>query len=312
MQLQLEILKTLLYYDIWSHPLTAEELYAFLPVNSISLAEFKEQLGRASNVGLIQHHHGYYFIQGKSHAVAERLKRARHARRMWFAARLGAHMIKRFPFVRAVFVSGDLSKNVTHSKSDVDFFIITEPDRLWIARTLLILFKKVFLFNSKKFFCLNSFVTSDHLTHDERNIYAATEIATLKPLYNSRLFTAYLSANDWIRSYFPNYNVRMLPLPRCNNRRSSLQKLLELPFRLFDATRLDIRLMKMMERVWARRYPHLDETTRRRIFRCTRTESRAYVGNFQEVILALYERRLRSFGIVPTHAAAVAAGEGGP
>lgn len=299
MQVQAHVLKTLLYYDIWSHPLTAEEIFTFLPVDSMTFAQFKKHLSAQSSRGVIECSQGYYFLAGKAATVAERLKRMRHARRMWLAARLATHVIKRFPFVRAVFVSGDLSKNATHRRSDVDFFIVTEPDRLWIARTLLIAFKKLFLFNRKKFFCLNSFVACNALPLDERNIYTAMEIATLKPLYNLDMFFEYLRANDWIREYFPNFSPDRLPLPRCNNRSSYLQKVLEFPFRLFDATRLDVALMRMMERVWERRYPRIDAHTRKNIFRCTRGESRAYPGNFQRIILSLYEQRLEAFGLLP-------------
>lgn len=302
MTLQTEVLKTLLYYDIWSHPLTAEEIFTFLPMDSVTLEQFKAQFERERAVDLIGSSKGYYFLAGKMSAVDKRLRRMRHARWMWLMARLATHVIKRFPFVRAVFVSGDLSKNATHKKSDIDFFIVTEPNRLWIARTLLVVFKKLFLLNSKKFFCLNSFVASDNLTFDERNIYTATEIATLKPMYNSRMFFAYLKANEWIKTFFPNFDLRYLALPRCSNRISYLQRVLESPFRVFDASKLDVILMRMMERVWARRYPEFEERIRKRIFRCTRGESRAYVGNFQETILALYDARLQAYGLAPAPA----------
>ncbi len=75
------------------------------------------------------------------------------------------------------------------------------------------------------------------------------------------------------------------------------QRLLEWPFRLVDADKLDIKLMNTMRAIWKNRYPDFDEETHARIFRCTRDESRAYVGNFQEKILALYQQRLKQFGI---------------
>ncbi|MER3523130.1 MAG: hypothetical protein C4326_03475 [Ignavibacteria bacterium] len=297
MEMQAAVLRTLLYYDIWSHPLTEEELFTFLPVNSMTFEQFREQL-RAMPRDVVTSRDGFYFLTAKSSAVVkQRLRRMRHARRMWLLARFGTHVIKRFPFVRAVFVSGDLSKNATHKKSDVDFFIVTEPGRLWITRTLLVLFKKVVFLNSKKFFCINSLVATDALQFDEHNIYTATEVATLKPLYNSKLFFEYLKANEWIKQYFPNFEPKNLWLPACNNKASVLQRLLELPFRLIDADRLDVRLMEMMRRVWAQRYPTVDEQTRARIFRCTRGDSRAFVGNFQEAILALYAQRLNRFGL---------------
>jgi hypothetical protein len=207
------------------------------------------------------------------------------------------HVIKRFPFVRGIMVSGDLSKNATNQDSDVDFFIVTEPNRLWIARTLLIIFKKTVLLNKKKFFCLNYFATSDHLVLDDQNIFLATEIAHLKPLYNADLFFHYLEVNNWIKRFFPNFDIHQFDLPKTGNRASLLQRLLELPFVFIPADKLDTYLLKKMRAVWKRRYPGYDDETRDRIFRCTKHESRAYVGNFEEKILTLYDQRLREFGV---------------
>ncbi len=298
-QLHADILRTLLYYDIWHHPLTAGELYSFLPSNSISPDEFNHLLENAISQDSILHDEGYYFVRGKTNAVIQfRRQKERHARSMWRMAGLATRVIKQFPFVRAVFVSGDLSKNVTNSKSDVDFFILTEPGRLWITRTLLISFKKIFLFNSKKYFCINYLSSTDHLVFDEQNLFTATEIATLKPLYGSALFSRYLEANKWIRSYFPNFSIRVIAMPQFNDRVGLFQRLLEWPFRFIDAEQLDIKLMNKMQAIWRKRYPDFDEETHARIFRCTRDESRAYIGNFQEKILALYEQRLKQFGVV--------------
>lgn len=298
--LRTAILKTLLYYDIWQHPLTAREVFRYLPLNSLTLPDLEADLRAACHTGTVKEDRGYYFAPQRSADVVDRrLDRERRARSLWRAARLSMHVIRRFPFVRGVFVSGDLSKNSVDRTSDVDFFIITEPGRLWIARTLLILFKKIFLLNRKKYFCVNSFATADHLELDERSIFLATEIATLTPLYNRPLFIEYMEANSWIRGYFPNF-VRedAEGVPVCN-RKSPLQRLLELPFRFLPADRLDTALLRFMEQTWMRRYPQYDEATRRRIFRCTRTESRAYAGNFQEKILDLYTARLREAGIAP-------------
>ena len=296
--LQSDILRTLLYYDIWHYPLTATELFTFLPVNSMTFEEFDKYLREQATGDDILFDQGYYFVRGKGPGIVpQRREKEHHAQLMWRMAAISMHIIKRFPFVRGVCVSGDLSKNATNRKSDVDFFVITEPGRLWITRTLLILFKKVFLLNSKKYFCLNYFVTTDHLTLDDHNVFLATEIAHLKPLYNSGLFRKYFASNQWIRDYFPNYDLRHLQFPVANERQSLLQRLLEIPFSFIAADTLNTYLMNKMAAIWARRYPEFDDTTRRKIFRCTKSESRAYVGNFEEKILAIYEQKLREFGV---------------
>ena len=93
-------------------------------------------------------------------------------------------------------------------KSDLDFFIITAPKRLWIARTLLVMYKRFFLFNSHKYFCVNYFVDEDHLEIEEKNLFTATELATVIPLYGQVHYTNLLKANPWLKRFFPNYTPR--------------------------------------------------------------------------------------------------------
>ena len=294
------ILRTLLYYDIWHFPLTLEELYAFLPLRVNSPGSFRDFLEEHGPGPMVGEQHGYYFIRASGEMVVPlRKRREHHARFMWRMARLSTHILKRCPFVRAVFVSGELSKNATQRNSDVDFVIITVPGRLWIARTLMIVFKKTVLLNRKKFFCVNYHVSEKHFTLDERNVYVATEVAHMKPLFNASVFSEYLRANDWIGSFFPNFDLRFLPRISVNDRGSSLQGWMERILSLLPLDRIDSRLQEWMKNVWARRYPDIEPHLRDEIFRSTRNESRAYVGNFQKRILDLYEQKLTRCGFPP-------------
>ncbi len=117
-------------------------------------------------------------------------------------------LISRFPFVRAVLASGSLSKGYMDEKSDIDFFIITAPHRLWIARTLLVLYKRLFLGGSHKHFCVNYFVDEDHLEIEEKNLFTATELATVLPLYGAEQYKSLIKTNGWVRDFFPNYIAR--------------------------------------------------------------------------------------------------------
>jgi hypothetical protein len=297
------ILRTLLYYEIFDHPLTGDELFYLLPRNSLTPSSFRDMLHSLSRSGAIRHQDGFYSLtRNGTDLGAVRLRRQRLARRRIRIARLMAHVIKRFPFVRAIFISGDLSKGVAEPASDIDYVVVTVPGRLWICRMFLVMFKKIFLLNSKKYFCLNYYIDTEHLECDDRNYYTATEIAHLKPVFSTPLFLKYMNANSWIRRYFPNYRVFALQAIAADDRRSILQRLFEFPFRGRWADRLNARLMEVMKRVWQSRYPEYDAVTRERVFRCDISESRAYVGNFSVKILELYRRKLKAHSLEPDHA----------
>ena len=292
------ILRTLLYYDIWEHPLTVSELALFLPLRLRERADLEAGIGEAMAAGTIAVAGEFCFPAHRPRTVVgERVARERRARRYWHVARLVMHIIKRTPFVRAVMVSGELSKNVWSRGGDIDFFILTEPGRLWIARTLLVLFKKSVLLNRKKFFCLNYFATTAALEEPDRNIYVATEVAHVKPLFNAVLYRRYLDHNRWTALFFPNFMPHALPAPMVNDSPSRVQRIFEKAFSILPLDRLDGWLLSVWREVWVRRYAHLSEEARAKAFTTSDNVSRAYAGDFQERILAEYRRRLDRYGL---------------
>jgi hypothetical protein len=297
------ILKTLLYYDIFSHPLRDEEIFTFLPKNSIAMEEIKKLLRQfsADSQSPFAEKHGYYFIKPFENNIEKRIFREGYSKKMWKAAYFVTHIIKRFPFVRGVMITGSLSKNSSDQTSDLDFMVITADDRLWIARTLLMLFKKIFLFNNYKYFCINYFITQSHLEITEQNIFTATEIATIKPAYNSDLMNEFISKNDWIKNYFPNYILCDPELHKSgfkvNNAKSKTQRFFELLFGGSFGSLLNKKLMNMMIKHWNKKYPNLDETERNHMFKSTLDVSKTHPLNMQKKILHAYDSKLKEFNL---------------
>lgn len=301
---------TLLYYDIFRYPLKASEVFAFLPVNSVTEERVRAELESLARLGTVFEQSGYYSVDTAVESAVERRRRMeRYARRHWRAARLAMHVIKRCPFVRCVLVTGTLSKNISAPELDIDFFIVTAPGRLWIARTLLILFKKLFLFNSRKYFCLNYFVSEDALEIPDKNVFTATEIAHTKVLYNSSMHRRFLEANAWTRTFFPNLRPEHLPTVRASERRSLFARACELLFRGRAGDRIDDRLMRFWQGVWDRRYPELPPEKRDELFRVRKTCSKAHGPDFNTRIMRAYELRRAEFRLAhltpsaPGHAA---------
>lgn len=297
-ELRKNILKTLLYYDIFSHPLKCEEIFSFLPRNGIPAADVNEFLKKtaASDSAPFAEKDGYFYIKPAEENVFKRIEKEIYSRKMWKRASLITHIIKRFPFVRAVLVTGSLSKNSSDNSSDLDFMLITKPGGLWIARTLLMTFKKIFLLNSYKFFCINYYITEDNLEITDKNIFTATEIATIKATFNSDLLKRFLKHNLWINEFFPNY-VLCDPLLhtsgcRVNEKRSLLQMITEFLIPAGIAAILDKKLMYMTCNHWKKHYPHLTEQERSHMFRSTENVSKTHPGNMQKKILGLYNQKL--------------------
>jgi len=296
------IQRTLRYYDIFQYPLSEREVHTFSP-GSCTLETTRNALQQECRKRAVFESHGYFSIRMNVRELVTRRKRMeRYAQRHWVVARIMTHIIKRCPFVSCVLITGTLSKNLSAPDLDIDYFIITKPDRLWIARSLLTLFKKLVLLDSKKYFCLNYFISEDALEIEDKNIFTATEIVYTKVLYNATLHQRFLAHNTWIAGLFPNWTFTdMLRVPT-NDRMSFLRKLFELPFSGRFGTLCDNWLMNYWSRVWKRRYASLDDAKRDALFRVRKTCSKAHPPDFQTRILDAYQQRLERCDVeLPTN-----------
>lgn len=201
----LTILKTLAYFDIFDYPLSKKEIKSFLG-HSIDDAVFEEVLRQLIFRKVVFVVDGFYALENSPQKVQRRLDGNMRARKLLpTAGRIGAFLYK-FPYVRGVAVSGSLSKNYADRKADIDFFIITKANRLWIARTILHLFKKTtFLLGRQHYYCMNYFIDEDAVMIPEKNIYTATEVITLLPVAGSDTMKNFFEVNHWSDKWYPVY-----------------------------------------------------------------------------------------------------------
>src|SRR6478736_270632 len=202
------ILKVLLYYDIFHYPLTSPEVFQYMSTNHVTLKDVQHTLDELSIQGYISKCENFYSIRNSREIIDRRIKGNNEAQKWIHLAKKQARLIHSFPFVKAVMISGSLSKNYMDEKSDLDFFVITAPQRLWIARTLLVVYKRLMLSNSHKHFCVNYFIDSSHLEIEEKNIFTATELATLIPFCGYSYYRKLFSDNQWLNSFFPNHRLK--------------------------------------------------------------------------------------------------------
>ena len=202
-QLSGEIIKTLLYFDLFKYPLTEDELYSFC-ARGCTQDCLNIELVKLMELNLIYKFERFYTLHDDHALIERRIAGNDLAAKRMITARWVSRFISWFPFVRAVMLSGSLSKGYMDKKSDIDFFIITAPGKLWITRTLLVVFKRIFLFNSHRNFCVNYFIDSENLEIEEKNLFTAMETFTLVPTYSEKLYYDFWTANNWIQQYFPN------------------------------------------------------------------------------------------------------------
>jgi hypothetical protein len=201
------LMRTIIYFDVFLYPLNKQELFQYCDHKISDSAPVENALNWLCINGYLSQDSGFYYIGNDAFKVQRRLDGNKLAAERMKDARFYSKIVAAFPFVRAVCISGSLSKNYMDSKSDIDYFIITVPGRLWLCRSLLVLFKKIFLLNSHKNFCINYAVDANHMAIEERSIYAATETLLLLPMFNQELYRNFLNTNKWSRDYYPNFTA---------------------------------------------------------------------------------------------------------
>ena len=242
------ILTTLAYFDLFNYPLTMEEVYFFLPVK-LNYEEFEQALLGLAVDRLIFRFNHFYTLKNDYFLVERREKGNAKAADLIAIARKVGDLLIRFPYVRGVAISGSLSKNFADDDSDIDLFIITAKNRLWIARTIMHCFKKLtFLVKKQDYFCMNYYIDEDDLLIHEKNIYTATEVATLMPLYGDTVFEQFYTVNAWTRSFLPNKCLRLATAKPV--RRSFLKKLVEVSLNNKIGNAIDNLLMDMTKQRW--------------------------------------------------------------
>lgn len=288
------ILMPLLYFEIFSYPLTTEEIRQLNPGLPFETGELKSALDQAVKHGLLFEHKGFYSTQNKPEWVARRQDNNQRAERYIRHAYRMTHLIRRFPFVRGVFLSGALSKNVMPRDGDIDYFIITKPGRLWVSRTLLVLFKKFFLLNSHKYFCVNYFVDTAHLTIEEKNLFTATEIVTLVPLYNQELYQKLLEHNDWVLDYYPNFPARDTTRT-IKLRNSKVQQQTESVLAGSLGERLDTYFFRKTLSHWQKKFANFDARKFANALKSRPHVSKHHPQDFQNKVLQRLEQRIQDF-----------------
>jgi hypothetical protein len=202
--------------------------------------------------------------------------------------------ISNFPFVQGVYISGSLSKGWVGKDADIDYFIITRPGRLWLSRTLLVLYKKTFLFNSRRYFCVNYFVDSDHLEIPDRNLFTATEVAFLLPVVNEELYHEFIESNSWMKDFYPGWKALKKNL-LIETRPSLLKRWGEklLSGRLGEW--LDRRAFRFTLNHWKRKFTGFDETEFDLNMRSRKHVSKHHPQGFQGKTLAAFREKIRKF-----------------
>ncbi len=296
-ELSESIIKVLCYFDIFNYPLKSEEILYFLCTSHVIQKDVDTQLGELKMRKRIYQLEIFYSTKDDASLVERRKKGNIEAQKFLTKAIAQANLIHSFPFIKSVMTSGSLSKGYMDEKCDLDFFLITESGRVWIARTLLAIYKRIFLLNSHKYFCLNYYIDEDHLTIDEKNLFTATELATLIPLKGTNYYQQLMIKNNWVKHFLPNFKPKPF-LEDVRQNKGVLSILVEKILRYPIGDRIESYCMRIShhrsERLYQSQYSKEDFEI---AFKTNKSTSKNHPKNYQQKVRELYEAKLKTFPI---------------
>jgi hypothetical protein len=293
MDLRTSILKTIAYFDCFNYPLSLEDIRRFLDIETgeAGLITATAQLvreGRLYQLG------AYYSLQDNSALTSRRLLGEAHAEDLLRIAARGARLLYQFPFVRGVCISGSLSKRCADEKADIDYFILTSANRVWIARTLMHLFKKLtFLLGHQHRYCMNYYIDEEAMEIREKNIFTAVELLTLLPMSGDEGLHKFFHANEWVSSYFPGYRDRSREAAATRPARF-VKRLLERVLSNRLGNKLENKLRRITDQRWRKKTDQQQRNMRGDVLtlQCGKHYSRPNPEIFQQKVLTKYHRRL--------------------
>jgi len=290
---EVSVLNTLMYFDVFNYPLTVNEIAENMahPLPSgLSVTAFLQNLVAKQ---MVQTSGGFYYLPGAVNPVSHRADLNKRAAEYLPIAQKMTRRIAAFPFVEAVFITGSLSKNSMSADGDVDYFIIARPQRLWLCRMLMTIYKKVFLLNSRRFFCVNYYIDSNNLAVPDHNIFTATEIMFAIPAYNQPLCNRFFEANQWAQGFYPNKKTAAgfaaTPIT------SKLKNLLELLLKTPLGAMLDEVSFQLFVWRWKKKFAGMDREAFALNLRSGKNVSKHHPRGFQFKVLQAYRERQLAF-----------------
>jgi len=215
--------EAIVFFDLFDYPLRSKEIhrYCFLECG-LDLVE--KELVLMQKKGIIEEREGFYFLSGKENLIKIREERVQYSRRKFRKARLVAFIFRFIPWIKMIAIGNIIGKNNLRDESDIDFFVVTKKNRIWLTRFFCNSFTKLLGLRPKEGdmrdkICLSFFISDESvdleklMLRGEKDIYFIYWMADLKLIYNKKnTWDNFFKANSWIFNYLPNLRLEKTAL----------------------------------------------------------------------------------------------------
>jgi len=202
--------KTFAYSAIFKYPLSFYQLCTYLiepPTKKLNYKTIKKDLDRLVKKRKVRHKNGKYSFPSRK-TVAWK-KRGDTSQQLLERNRKVFDVLKSIPWIKTVGVTGSVAAYNAQRNSDIDIFIITAKNRVWITRGFMFVILKILNKYPQKGMdtdklCPNILLDEGDLEwpKEYQNMFTAHEIVFMQPLVDKKeSYFRFISKNKWISKY---------------------------------------------------------------------------------------------------------------
>lgn len=214
-RIKISVIKTLSYADVFDFPMTDSEVWKYyIDSKRLTRKKVRSNLNLMVEEGLIAKIKSYYFLKGRENLVRVRQERQKESIAKIKLAKKASRLLRFISTIKLIGISGSLSMLNAKKTDDIDLFVITSKNTLWITRFLvnIVLVLKGYKRSRNDSFginliCPNMFLAQDCLLipKEKQNLFSAHEAMQLKVLVNkNQSYELFLSSNPWVTRFLPN------------------------------------------------------------------------------------------------------------
>jgi len=201
---ELAVLQSVVYASLFDYPLTLPQLRNSLvgiAADEATIASWwRDSALLQATVG---HRDGLYWPAGRGDLVATRRRREALSRALLDRDRHMLRLVAGMPFVSMVALSGSLAHLNAERSADVDLFVITRPNRVWLVTVTVLAIAK--LLGWRRRLCLNYVISERQLAVTPVDLFSANQIIHLQPLAGHHTYRRFLAANPFVSTWYPNF-----------------------------------------------------------------------------------------------------------
>jgi hypothetical protein len=210
------IVATLAYSQVFSYPLTLDELHSRLikTDESVSKKEIEKKVRGLKQFELVD---GLIVPTAHPEQAAIRRDREAFSKGRWSEVDDIAKLLRKIPWISGMYVTGSLAvNNCISPDDDIDLLIITDERRLWLTRLVVVgltALKGKYRFHTARAsrgWCFNMWLeeTSVAVPPQQRSLYTAYEVVQAQPINFAqptqsvnRVQNVLNLSNNWINEY---------------------------------------------------------------------------------------------------------------